>query len=96
MIFSEEELIKKYRQIDLDPSFALQKSIYERISNKKKMFFSYSLAAACTFCCILGFCVCRLFLPISHTELYYPEAWINIQADFSEYLTPNGEFLVSK
>ena len=39
MIFSEEELIKKYRQIDLDPSFALQKSIYKRISNKKKMFF---------------------------------------------------------
>lgn len=94
MRISEQELICCYRQMDWDPHCLRQEQTYRQINcnGNMKRIWRYSavcLAAGLFVWAGLAFFV-RQEIPVRPAP-----AWLEAQADFSMYESPDGELLVS-
>lgn len=97
MKWTPQNLAARYQQINTDPSEALQRAVWQRLTVRKKEMPSWvkKLALACAFAVEIGLIVWypwrgaeqHIHQPVIHQ---YPSA-----ADFSQYQNDWGEILIS-
>ena len=94
---NEHDLETLYRQIDLDPSGALQQAVYRRLSvHPRRSWLKRIVWAACA-AAVLAVCALPAWKafkrPPEIPVLPMPQ-WLAEQADFSMYASADGELLV--
>ena len=96
MKLSDNELETLYKQIDLDPNGSLQQATYRRLRVRPVRRWRRVVWAACA-AAVLALCAVPVWKAVHRPEeipvLPTPQ-WLAEQADFSMYLSANGEFLV--
>lgn len=96
MKLSDKKLETLYRQMDLDPNGVLQQAVSRRLQARPKRSWRRVVWAACA-AAVLALCSVPVWQTLHRAEeipvLAAPQ-WLAEQADFSMYLSPNGELLV--